>query len=364
MTSMRLLMTADTAGGVWIYALALCRALAAVGTAVRLVALGEPSPSQQAAAQEIPGLDLVGRPCRLEWMDRPWEDLDALAPELLEIAAWGRCDLVHLNHLVHADLPWRQPVVTVVHSCVLSWFESVRGTPAPPQWHEYRRRVRASLASADHVVAPSQWMLEAASRLYGPLHRRSVIANGSDAPLADPATARKGVLAAGRVWDEAKNLAPLMNLAARLSTPLRVIGPRRAPDPEAASAAAEAADDDGSVAQPELWSAMRRSCVFVAPARYEPFGLGALEAARSGCALVLGNIRPYTDLWRGAASFVDPERPQSWEHAVEHLLRHPMERLALAQAAQRRAAAFTVERMARCYLALYRRSLRHLTVDL
>ena len=35
--------------------------------------------------------------------------------------------------------------------------------------------------------------------------------------------------------------------------------------------------------------------------------------------LVLGNIRPYTDLWRGAAVFVDPDRPAQWEQAVLRL---------------------------------------------
>jgi glycogen synthase len=360
---MRLLMTADTAGGVWIYALALCRALAPAGATVRLVALGEPDEAQRAAARDLPAVELVVRPCRLEWMPQPWQDLDALAPELLELAAWGGCDLVHLNHLVHADLPWNRPVVTAVHSCVQSWFESVRGEPAPPEWQTYRERVRASLSRADHVVAPSQWMLETASRLYGPLHRRSVIANGSDAPLADPGTTRNGVLAAGRVWDEAKNLEPLMALAPRLSAQLRVAGPRRPPGSGAEAHGVSGTEADGdALPQPALWAEMRRACVFVAPARYEPFGLGALEAARSGCALVLGSIRPYTDLWHGAAVFVDPDRPAQWQQAVERLLQNPEERLALAHAAQRRAAAFTAGRMARCYLALYRRTLRDLAV--
>ena len=351
--SMRLLMTADTAGGVWVYALSLCRALAGAEVAVRLVALGAPSEEQCEAAQRLDNVELLVRPGRLEWMPEPWRDLDTLAFDLPSLAAAGGCDLVHLNHLVHGHLDWGRPVVCVVHSCVQSWFEAVRGCPAPPEWRPYRRRVSQSLQAADHVVAPSEWMLEQAQHFYGPLHRRSVIANGSAAPLAEPTAARREILAAGRVWDDAKNLAPLIELAPRLSAPLCIAGPRSAPE----AGATETAKALGGLPQEALWAQMRRSAVFAAPALYEPFGLGILEAARSGCALVLGDIPTLREIWQGAAVFVDPRRPEDWEWVIEHLLHHPDERLRLARAAQERAAGFTLERMARCYLALYRRTM-------
>src|SRR5690606_16705557 len=123
-------------------------------------------------------------------------------------------------------------------SCVLSWYEAVRAVPAPPTWDRYRRRVARSLRASDHVVAPSEWMLCEAERHYGPLPRRSVVANGSDAPLGDPEAKRCGVLAAGRVWDEAKNLAPLERLRDRLAEPLSIAGPRRAPGPDDADSGA------------------------------------------------------------------------------------------------------------------------------
>lgn len=348
---MRLLMTADTAGGVWIYAVSLCGALAAFGVKVRLVALGDLSESQHDAARGLSNVELHVRPCRLEWMADPWEDLDALEPDLLELA--DGCDLVHLNHLVHGHLSWGRPVMCTVHSCVLSWFEAVRGHPAPAEWDTYRGRVARSLQRADHVIAPSEWMLQRAGELYGPLHGRSVIANGSDAPLADPASRRHGLLAAGRVWDDAKNLAPLAEMAPRLPAPLEIAGPRLAPEDERAESGA----GGGEVAQETLWTRMRGSSVFVAPAFYEPFGLGVLEAARSGCALVLGDIHTLREIWDGAAAFVDPSRPRDWERVLVHLLDHPEERLRLARAARERSTAYSLSPMAGCYLALYRRTI-------
>jgi glycosyltransferase involved in cell wall biosynthesis len=348
--SMRLLMTADTAGGVWVHALSLCAALEGAGASVRLVALGTPSAEQRNAARRLGNVELVVRPVPLEWMTEPWDELDALEPELLELAA--SCDLVHLNHLAHGHLAWGRPVLCVVHSCVLSWFEAVRGCAAPATWDSYRRRVARSLQAADRVVAPSAWMLARAEHFYGPLPGPSVIANGSAAPMADPAAARRGILAAGRVWDEAKNLAALQRMAEHLSAPLEIIGPRRSP----AAGAAGAAADPGCLPQQALWARMRQTSLFAAPALYEPFGLGVLEAARSGCALVLADIPTMREIWENAALFVDPHRPDRWERALEDLLHRPEERLRLARAAQRHGARYTLARMVRAYLALYRRA--------
>ena len=347
--SLRLLMTADTVGGVWIYALSLCAALSKASITVKLVALGSPSEQQCDAANRLENVELHVRPVRLEWMQDAWPDLDELEGELLEL---GRdCDLVHLNHLVHGHLNWGRPVICAVHSCVLSWFEAVRGHSAPAEWDVYRRRVGRSLRAADHVIAPSQWMLQRAGNLYGPLHRRSVIANGSAAPPGDPEAPREGILAAGRVWDDAKNLAPLAEMGPRLSAALSIVGPRRTPGGLQPKHRAEA----GDLPQQILCARMRRTRIFAAPALYEPFGLGVLEAARSGCALVLGDIATLREIWQGAAVFVDPRRPADLEWALEHLLHHRRERVRLAQTAHQRAAGYTLERMGQCYVALYRR---------
>ena len=53
----RVLMTTDTVGGIWTYALELARGLSAADVEVMLVVIGpEPSPAQRAEAIEIAGL--------------------------------------------------------------------------------------------------------------------------------------------------------------------------------------------------------------------------------------------------------------------------------------------------------------------
>ena len=72
-TLTRILMTADTVGGVWTYALELTRALEPQGIQVDLATMGGPlSPSQRANAARIPNLALHESDCKLEWMDEPW----------------------------------------------------------------------------------------------------------------------------------------------------------------------------------------------------------------------------------------------------------------------------------------------------
>src|SRR3546814_15067984 len=46
-----------------------------------------------------------------------------------------------------------------------------------------------------------------------------------------------------------------------------------------------------------------RAGIFVSPSLYEPFGLAVLEAAMSGCALLLSDIPTFRELWDGAAVF-------------------------------------------------------------
>jgi hypothetical protein len=46
--------------------------------------------------------------------------------------------------------------------------------------------------------------------------------------------------------------------------------------------------------------------IYALPARYEPFGLSVLEAALSGCALVLGDIASLRETWGDAAVYVPP----------------------------------------------------------
>jgi glycogen(starch) synthase len=93
--------------------------------------------------------------------------------------------------------------------------------------------------------------------------------------------------------------------------------------------------------------------VFAAPARYEPFGLAALEAARDVCALVLGDIPSLREVWGAAATYVDPGDPAALRAALRALLEDPAAARAAGARARRHAAQYSVAAMAAAHLSLY-----------
>lgn len=345
----RILMTADTVGGVWTYALELARALAGHGLAVDLAAMGRPmNPAQRRAAWDVPGLRVHESAFRLEWMDDPWEDVDRAGQWLLALERALAPGVVHVNGYAHAALPFAAPVLVVAHSCVLSWWREVRGEDAPPdRWGEYARRVRLGLAGARAVAAPSRAMLAAVRDLYAPACRCMVIPNCRRSDLFRPGRKESFVLAAGRFWDAAKNLDALAAVAPDLPWPVRVVG-------ECGGRDAGNIDCLGFLDEPALAAWLSRAAVYALPARYEPFGLSVLEAALSGCALVLGDIPSLRENWDDAALFVSPDDRPALTEALTRLARDPALRDRLGRRARDRAVRFTPARTARGYLDLYR----------
>jgi glycosyltransferase involved in cell wall biosynthesis len=343
-------MTADAVGGVWSYALTLAAASTAVD--VMLAVLGPaPSPAQRAAAADLPNLRLVEGGFRLEWMEAPWADVARAEAWLLDLAARHRPDIVHVNGYAHAAAAWEAPVVIVAHSCVASWWQAVHGEPAPAAWDEFRRRVMAGLRAADAVVAPTRAMLTALEAHYGWRGDGRVIANGCDVGRFAPASKEPFVMAAGRLWDEAKNLATLDRAAASLPWPVYVAGNCR--HPERGLVVPRRARALGQLPANSLAAWMERAAIYASPARYEPFGLSILEAASAGCALVLGDIPSLRELWEGAALFAPPTDADAFAGAIAALIADPPRRAALSARARRRARDFPAARMARSYAALY-----------
>jgi len=349
----RVLMTTDTVGGVWTYALELCRALAEAEVQVDLATMGEPVTAMQAeAAREVPGLRLHESTYRLEWMDDPWEDVRASGDWLLALEDRLAPDVIHLNGYAHGALPWRVPSVVVAHSCVLSWWEAVLGTPAPARYARYRREVRRGLRAVDRVVAPSAAMLASLERHYGPLPSSCVIPNARRAEAFFAAPKERFVLAAGRLWDEAKNLAALEAVASRLSCPVRVAGETRHPG-GGKVARARNTEPLGQLSPEALAGWMSRAAIYALPVRYEPFGLSALEAALSGCALVLGDIPSLREVWADAAVFVHPDDLEGLARELRGLLDAASRRERMAARARARALTLNPRRMAEDYLRLY-----------
>jgi glycosyltransferase involved in cell wall biosynthesis len=102
---------------------------------------------------------------------------------------------------------------------------------------------------------------------------------------------------------------------------------------------------------------MAETAIFAAPARYEPFGLAILEAARAGCALVLSRLPSLLELWSDSARFVAPGDAQDLRRELQGLIDDPDALQRLQQAARERAARYTRSRMLGGYSAVYRQLL-------
>ena len=346
----RVLMTADAVGGVWSYALTLAAALGERAKVLLAVTGPAPSPEQRSAAAAIPGLEMVHAGYRLEWMADAARDLDRNARWLGGIAGAFRPDLVHVNGYAAAAAGWTVPVLVVAHSCVLSWWQAIHRASPPPEWDAYASRVASALACADEVVAPSHAMLRALTRHYG-FRGGRVVANGCALERFAPRRKQKFVLAAGRFWDQGKNLAALDRAARRSPWPVGIAGDCRSP--EGRQVAPRWARALGALAPKALARLMGRAAIYALPARYEPFGLSVLEAAASGCALVLGDIPSLRELWQDAALFVLPEDSAPLASAITRLAADAEERQRLADAARTRARRFSARTMADAYAALY-----------
>ncbi len=350
----KVLMTADTLGGVWTYALELSRALAARGVEVTLATQGAPlSPNQWAEARAISGLTIEQSTWKLEWMDEPWDDVKAAGEWLLELEARHRPDVVHLNSYSHGALPWTRPVLVSAHSCLLSWWEAVHeGEELPERATRYRFEVMRGLRAVGRVVAPSQDLMSALVRHYGALERAAVIPHGRRAEDFLPSQVREPfILSSGRLWDEAKNVAALETVAPSLNWPVMVAGETQ--HPMGGGVRMRHVRLLGRLSLKELAECMSRASIYALPARYEPFGLSALEAALAGCALVLGDIPSLREVWEDAAVFVTPDDPDMLSRALRRLATEPVLRARMATLARTRALQFTPELQAESYLTAY-----------
>jgi glycosyltransferase involved in cell wall biosynthesis len=351
---LKILMTADCVGGVWTYAMELARELSARNAEIALAVMGaELKPEQQREAASIPRLTVWPSKHKLEWMENPWDEVAQAGNWLQQIAAEFQPDVVHLNGYAHAALPWRAPVLVVAHSCVCSWWKAVKGGEAPGDWDCYRQVVRNGIQAADFVIAPSEAMLGETRRLFGPLPRCGVIYNGRNSEGFCAAEKEAFILSAGRLWDEGKNIRTLLEASSRLKWPLRVAGETENPGGPGAGLERGDAAFLGFLNSGEMREWYSRAAIFAMPAKYEPFGLAPLEAALSGCALVLGDIRSLREIWEEAAVFVHPSDQNGWIAALNQLASDAGLRRAKAEAARTQAVRYSSKKMGAGYFQLY-----------
>jgi len=345
-------MTTDAVGGVWVYATELACSLCRAGNEVMLAVIGpRPRPDQLRPLRDVPGLQLKMTDLLLEWMDPEGTDVTRAGKMLRNVAEEFQPDVVHLNSFREGSLGWPAPVLIVAHSCVQTWWRACRLGPLDgAQWHTYCDRVATGLSAADVWAAPSEAFRDLIAATYRPGAQGRVIRNGLTVPARAMAK-QPYILGAGRLWDEAKNLSAIAAIAFELPWPVHVAGETRGPD---ANAVYGQIKSPGALSRVALLDEMRDASIFVSPAIYEPFGLAVLEAAASGCALVLSDLPSFRELWDDAALFVDPHDRSAMRAALQSVCRDKDLRARLQSKARTRARRYSRRTMTDAYLGLYR----------
>jgi len=353
----KILVTVDPIGGVWTYALELARALEPYGIEIAFASMGgRLSREQYDQVVMRKNVRLFESAYRLEWMEDPWDDVDRAGDWLLQVAARVRPDIIHLNGYSHAVLPWNAPVLVVAHSCVLSWWRAVKQGDAPSRYDQYRARVAAGLAAANLIVAPSVAMRNALAANYGANFNCIVVPNGRDPRSFFWDAKTDLIFSCGRLWDEAKNVRLLERVAPRIAWRIAVAGDCQYPG--RSTVVVHNVRCLGRIPPAEIAQQLARTAIFVLPAHYEPFGLSVLEAALSGCALVLADIPSFRETWHGSAIFVPSDDATGFANALNNLIENTRRRQDYGRRARVRALEFSPHRMASEYLAAYRTCIR------
>jgi glycosyltransferase involved in cell wall biosynthesis len=336
-------MTLDAIGGLWRYSVDLARCLAAEGIECVLVGFGPaPSEAQQRECHDLHNVTLTWTRQPLDWMVEEPSVLDEVGDTLVAIGREWDVDLLHLNLPSQAaTIGQGVPIVVTSHSCIATWWRAVRGTALPPTWQWQRTLTRRGLMRADAVMTPTASHGDALIEVYGPIEKLHVVPNST--AMGCLANADESfVFAAGRWWDEGKNIDTLDAAAARSRWPVIMAGAINGPNGQ--SVRPQHARSLGELSAGSTFTWMSRAGIFASAAFYEPFGLAVLEAAARGAALVLSDIPTFRELWREAALFVCPDDAAGLAAAINRLVEDTTLRRRLGGLARMRAGSFTSDR--------------------
>jgi glycogen synthase len=351
----RLLITTDTVGGVWRFSQELAKGLLEAGDAVALVSFGYPMSWSQGAeclwmaARWGERFSYRSAKVPLEWMqenENCFRDGEVI---LAQVAREFRADLLHSNQFCYGAAKIGIPVAVTAHSDVLSWARACRGGPlADSKWlNNYCELVQSGLDHAGTVTAPTDWMLRALGEGFHLPNESYAVANGRSISTPRVKNRRMQAVTAGRLWDEAKDVALLGEVCS--SIPLIVAGDIHGDC--CALATLKSVEFCGSLREDEMLRLFAESAFYICTSKYEPFGLAPLEAALAGCAVLARDIGSLREVWQDSAIYFNNAEQLS------ALLTELAQRPALLHLAQvrswQRAQLFTRGRMTSSYRALY-----------
>jgi glycogen synthase len=355
---MRVLITTDVVGGVWQFTRELATGLLNQGSSVALVSFGgDPSADQLAQCAGLKkrhGSRFLyeSSSVPLEWMQQNSGAYQNALPTLMNVIKEFQPDLLHSNQFCFGAMPVDIPRVVTAHSDVLSWAEVCRDGPLEPSaWlHQYQDLVTSGLAGASLLTAPTRWMLDAVRRNFPVQCPTAVISNGRSLPKLADASPQMRAVTAGRLWDEAKDIRILADVASPM--PLYVAG-------EVQHEGATAVSQRGRVSylgrlrEDELLDFFRQSAIYICTSRYEPFGLAPLEAALCGCVVLARNIPSLHEVWQEGALYFDD--PPALSQLLHNLAGDPAALQAARYRSGYRARAFSSERMVASYCEQFSR---------
>jgi len=345
-------MTTDTVGGVWTYAMDLCKALEPYDAEVHLMSMGALANKQQLGQLEaLQNVTFYESNYKLEWMQDARHDTNQAKDWIFSIYNKVKPDILHFNNFGQTDGSWNCPIITVYHSCVQTWWLAVKGERPPGEWGWYTGVLENALNASDAIVFPSKGIQVQAEGIFGALHG-TVIYNGRNLDQADAPAKENFILTAGRIWDEGKNINLLCSIAASLPWAVYVAGDNTDPNTGVAPEL-ENVQLLGKLSETEMFDAMLKASIFVMPAKYEPFGLAVLEAANALCALVLADIPTLREIWGDAALYFNPFDEHAALNAATRLINDPDLRMQMSLKAQQRSKEYTAEKMATAYFSLY-----------
>jgi glycosyltransferase involved in cell wall biosynthesis len=350
---LKILMTADTVGGVWSYAMALCRELKQYDAEIHLLTMGARlSEGQNKEVRELDNVILYESELKLEWMEDAAPDIKIAREWIADIYKAVKPDIIHFNNYSLTVGEWDCSVVTVFHSCVCTWFRAVKGTSVPPEWERYRTMVENAVFASDIVVFPSFAILGQAKHVYGPISHAQVVYNGISQNAMSSFDKQPFILTAGRLWDEAKNIQLLSRIAGKLDWPVLVAGNNNGPKGSAFER--ENVTFLGNLTHNSLQKKMQEASIFVSGAFYEPFGLAVLEAAASGCALALSDISSFREIWGDAAVYFDPDSNEQAAACISELIENETYRKEMGNKARLQAQQYSSTKMAENYISIYK----------
>jgi glycogen synthase len=323
---MRILVTADTVGGVWTYTRELISGLIHRGHSVVLVSFGRnPTDDQILWTRAFPSEAFQYYPTEfpLEWMQDAEFGIAESFKYLKKLIRETAPDVLHLSQFCYGSLACDIPKIVIAHSDVSSWWKAVHGdTPPASNWFDwYAEVVTKGLANADAVVAPTRWMLEQVLEHYHFSGPGFVIHNGRTPGLFNSGLNKINcALTVGRLWDEGKQISLL--LEREQAVHVEIVGPKAHPGtirsnrPLSPKPGLKISD---ARSEAELSETFSQASIYVGTSRYEPFGLTLVEAALSRCALIANDIPVFHELWEDCAFYFERNDPDALASAIREL---------------------------------------------